>query len=128
MSQLKKARVVVAHREASVRQIVREALEARGVWVETTESGEDAVRLTREARPEAVLLSLDLENLDGWTVLERLRAEVSTDTLLVALTADARAETRRLALERGFTSYLTLPIRPFALLEHLEELGLNGSD
>lgn len=128
MSQSSRAAVVVAHREATVRQIVREALEARGVEVETTTSGDDAIRLTLERRPAAVLLALDLEKVDGWEVVAAIRRSGHDDTVLVALTADARAETRRKALERGFTSFLSLPIGPFELLEHLKSLGLHAAE
>lgn len=113
-------KVVLGHREPTVREIVREALRAAGVDVWTTALGEEAVRWALEVRPAAVLLSLELENVDGWQVARILRIMGPATLPVVALTADAREATRVRALAAGFSSYVTLPVRPVDLVEHVE--------
>lgn len=120
--------VVVAHLKESVRQIVREALEASGLEVHTTERGEEALELARRHRPRVLLLSLDLWELNGWSVVDTLRQQECDQVVVVALTADARQETRERALACGFTRYLTLPIEPFDLLDRLDALGVGRRD
>lgn len=126
MERERKREVVVAHRESTVRHILEVALTARDWVVHTTARGEDAIRLVLDREPAALLLSLDLENVDGWRVVEVLRG-AATEAMIVALTADARRSTRERALEWGFDRYMPLPVEPFEVADRLEELGKGGS-
>lgn len=110
--------VVLAHREVSVRDIVQTALKARCIPVHVTERGEEALRLALETAARVVVLGLDLENVDGWQIVRALKAS-GREMSVVALTADARSETRQRASEAGFDGFITLPIVPGALVERL---------
>lgn len=127
MGQVDDRAVVLAHRDSAVRQIVRAALESRGVMVHTTRRGEEAIRLVQEWNPGAVLISLELENVSGWQVAKVLR-ESGSETPIIAVTADARSTTRGEALESGFTDYWTLPVNPFELARRLAAMGIGPGE
>jgi signal transduction histidine kinase/CheY-like chemotaxis protein/putative methionine-R-sulfoxide reductase with GAF domain len=98
--------VLVIDDDARDRRLVADTLEPEGYSVLTAEDGEEGVELVRRERPAVVLLDLLMPGLDGFAVVDELRADPSTaDVPIVVLTAkDLRsADRERLA---GRISYL----------------------
>jgi response regulator of citrate/malate metabolism len=89
-------------------------------------SGQDALRMARERRPELVLLDIYLPDVDGLTVLRRLRAELPEVDVLV-ITAAREVETVRGALRGGVVNYLIKPFEYDALRERLESYAVTRS-
>src|SRR3984885_6163507 len=68
--------------EPDIREIVQLALGLTGrLVVYTGESGEEAIKLARELRPDLVLLDVMMPGLDGPGTLKRMRA----NTLLASI-------------------------------------------
>ncbi|MBX6365791.1 MAG: response regulator [Gemmatimonadetes bacterium] len=69
-------------------------------------------------RPDLLILDLHMPGLDGFGVLERLRAEIPEDTFLpiIVLTADDEPATRRRALAAGAADFV---VKPFEEIETL---------
>ncbi len=79
----------------------------------------EAVEACAEFEPDLILLDLIMPNVDGYTVLETLRANEDPDTFLpiVVLTADTAEEAKERALEADATDFLVKPVsRTEALL------------
>ena len=98
--------VLVIDDDARDRRLIADTLEPEGYSVLSAESGEEGIELVRRDRPSVVLLDLLMPGLDGFAVVERLRADPSTaDVPIVVLTAKdlRRADRERLA---GRISYL----------------------
>jgi signal transduction histidine kinase/CheY-like chemotaxis protein len=92
--------------DARDRRLIADTLEPEGYSVLSAESGEEGIELVRRERPAVVLLDLLMPGLDGFAVVERLRADPSTsDVPIVVLTAKdlCAADRERLA---GRISYL----------------------
>jgi signal transduction histidine kinase/CheY-like chemotaxis protein len=65
-------------------------------------SGEEGLRLARQEQPRAVFLDLDMPDLSGWEVLQRLRAQAATGRIPVIVHTSRvleEAERQRLARE-----------------------------
>jgi len=84
-------------------------------------TGLDAVR---RVRPQAVLLDIRLPGIDGWTVLETLKADPSTRDIpvIVVSIVDERAR----GAELGAAAYLVKPVRRDELLAALSGIGPPG--
>lgn len=92
-------------------KLARDVLEFAGFTVIVAVSGEDAVVRATSARPDLVLMDLQLPGIDGHEALSRLRRDDRTsDIPVVALTAFAMREDRERALAAGFDGYLHKPI------------------
>lgn len=105
-------------------KLARDVLEYAGFTVLVAVSGEDAVVRATSARPDLVLMDLQLPGIDGHEALSRLRRDERTsDIPVVALTAFAMREDRERALAAGFDGYLYKPIDvrrfPDQVREHL---------
>ncbi len=73
-----------------------------------TQQGDWALSLARDYLPSAILLDLDLPDIDGFTVLERLKRDPSTRHIPVHVMSSLRERER--ALRAGAISYLNKPV------------------
>lgn len=84
---------------------------------------EAGLALASSARPDLVLLDIQLPGMDGFEVLRRLRADPATRRLpVVAVSANAMPADRAKAALAGFDDYVTKPIdipHLLAVVDHL---------
>jgi len=71
--------VLLIDDEETSRYIIRQALGGCGpLLVQEAETGAEGLRLARSSRPDAILLDLRLPDIDGYDIMERLRADPAT--------------------------------------------------
>jgi HAMP domain-containing protein/CheY-like chemotaxis protein/signal transduction histidine kinase len=85
-----------------------------------TMHGDSALSLARDYLPSAILLDLDLPDIDGFTVLDRLKRDPSTRHIPVHVMSSLRERER--ALRLGAISYLNKPVSKEALQEELSRI------
>jgi CheY-like chemotaxis protein len=96
-------RVLVADDNPAGRELVRETLGGYAAVIEEAADGREALRKMREARPDLVLLDIQMPEMDGFAVLREIRQDPELRGLrVVALTAFAMQGDRERALEAGF--------------------------
>lgn len=96
-----------------VNQLLVEQLLARwsGVRLVQAEDGANGIELARSLRPDLVLLDMQLPDIDGFAVLDALRADPTTrDLTVVALSASAMPESVAQARAHGVADYWTKPL------------------
>lgn len=106
-------RLLVVEDERDLADTLRRALEEEEFAVDISGVGEDALFKIREMPYDAVVLDLMLPRLDGWSVLQRARADGIRTPVLI-LTARDVIDDRVRGLNLGADDYLT---KPFALAE-----------
>jgi len=106
--------LVVDDEEMNVEFIRRVLSPESGCTLASTTDSRDAVRLYREFRPDVVLLDLKMPHIDGFQLLELLRAETPRNSFvpIVVLTSDVGPEAKRHALAAGAKDFLTKPFSP----------------
>ncbi|MDN3711119.1 response regulator [Paracoccus cavernae] len=83
----------------------------RGVHVTTAESGFEALDQLEAKRFDAVLMDMQMPEMDGLETTKRIREIQSLrDLPVIALTAQARVEDREATLLVGMAAHLTKPI------------------
>ncbi|MFD2367732.1 response regulator [Pseudoduganella sp. GCM10020061] len=85
-----------------------------------THKGDSALSLARDYLPSAILLDLDLPDIDGFTVLDRLKRDPSTRHIPVHVMSSMRE--REKALRQGAISYLNKPVSKEALHEEFTRI------
>ncbi|MYM97637.1 HAMP domain-containing protein [Duganella vulcania] len=85
-----------------------------------TMQGDSALSLARDYLPSAILLDLDLPDIDGFTVLDRLKRDPSTRHIPVHVMSSLRERER--ALRLGAISYLNKPVSKAALQEEFTRI------
>jgi two-component system KDP operon response regulator KdpE len=114
MSAQRGASILVVDDEPAILRAVRTNLRAHGYQVETAETGAAAVDRHDRARPDLVLLDLNLPDLDGSEVIRRLRQRAPTPIIVLSV-RDAEGD-KVAALDAGADDYVTKPFGADELL------------
>ncbi|WP_394428181.1 response regulator transcription factor [Streptomyces sp. SGAir0957] len=115
---MEKVRLLVVDDDPPIADLVATVARYEGWDAVTAHTGEDALRLAGEFRPDIVVLDLMLPGVDGFGVLDRLRA-AGTMVPVVFLTARDGVADRVAGLTRGGDDYL---VKPFAVEELMARL------
>ena len=107
-------RILVADDDEQMRRLLKMVLEREGYVVEEARDGLDALDHVDAHLPDLVLLDVDMPRLDGFGVLEELRARVHTAALPVVMLT-ARIESEGEALDLGAQDFLSKPVQPTSL-------------
>jgi two-component system, OmpR family, KDP operon response regulator KdpE len=109
--------VLIIDDEVQIRRLLRVCLEGNGYRVNEADSGQAGVTQAAQHPPEAVILDLGLPDMDGVSVLKRLR-EWSRVPVIVLSVRD-REEDKISALDHGADDYITKPFSSGELLARL---------
>jgi CheY-like chemotaxis protein len=114
----------VEDNESNVRLVEQIMTLRPGVTLKIAMQGHLAIELAEEHAPDLILLDLNLPDISGEDVLERLMANKRTATIpVVVVSADATLEQRKRLLARGATDYLTKPFNIPELLSVIDGSG-----
>ena len=102
------------------------ALETAGYVVTTAFEGKEAVAKVREAKPDLVILDVNLPGQDGFGVLAELRK--FSQVPVIMLTVRATEEDEIQGLDLGADDYLRKPFSPRALLARVRSHLRRNSD
>ena len=102
--------VLVADDEPRITKLVSMILSEEGFRVVTAGSGEAAIALSDEVRPDLIVLDLMMPGLDGFEVMSQLRSRRPVPIIL--LTARASIADRAKGLDLGADDYVGKPFHP----------------
>src|SRR3989454_6982784 len=101
-------RVLVVDDEAANRTLLTEALEPAGFTVLPASGGQQAIEMAKADKPDLVLLDLVMPDVNGFAVVEALRADDRTrDTPIMVLTAANLTEADRRQLNGRVSQVLS---------------------
>jgi len=100
-------RVLVVDDEPQIRRALATNLEIRGYEVDLAATGEDALRMAGERRPDVVVLDLGLPGIDGLQGVTGLRGW--TDVPIIVLSVRESEAAKVAALDAGADDYVTKP-------------------
>ena len=111
-------RVLVVDDSSTMLMSLRGVLSSGGFDVRTASSGAEALEsLDTEARPDLVITDLNMPQMDGLTLLGRLRTHKATRfTPVLLLTTESETSKRQEARKLGATGWLVKPVPPADLL------------
>jgi pilus assembly protein CpaE len=117
-------RILVVDSDPTVRRALGNALMQAGYQVIASADGTEALRIVRADKPALVLIAANLPNVDGFTIVSRLRLEdgPSTHTPAILLLAENEASSRGKALRSGADDYLIKPFHPAELMARMRSL------
>ncbi|MEY3901157.1 MAG: hypothetical protein RL189_463 [Pseudomonadota bacterium] len=101
-------RILVIDDDPSAIDLMRRFLGRHGFECISLKSGHHAVDEAIRLEPDAILLDVFMPDVDGWTILSRLKAEARTREIPVIFTT--MTDERSLGLSLGAVDYFTKPI------------------
>jgi two-component system, chemotaxis family, sensor kinase CheA len=117
-------RLLVAEDSITTRTQIRRILEGAGYFVETAVDGRDALGKLQDQSFHAVVSDIEMPNLDGFGLVEHIRAHAGWGNLpVILLTSLASEEHRQRGLDVGANAYIIKgTFNQKTLLEALERL------
>ncbi|WP_028646830.1 response regulator [Nocardiopsis sp. CNT312] len=122
-------RVLVVEDDEVIRELIRLNLELEGFEVFTAVDGQDCLDRVGYIDPHIVTLDVMMPRVDGWTAVERLRADrARRDCRIVLVTARAQEDDRLRGEHLGVDAYVTKPFDPDALVDLIRDLVGGGGE
>lgn len=119
-------RVLLVDDEESFVKTLGKRLSARGLVVDTSNSGEDAIAKAKRHAFDVIVLDLAMPGMDGIETLKRLR-EIDPDLQIVLLTGHGSIEKAVEATKLGAMDFLQKPASLSDLLKLIHEAGVRRS-
>ncbi|HET9159688.1 MAG TPA: response regulator transcription factor [Caulobacteraceae bacterium] len=118
-----KARILVVEDDASVRQLIRTGLGRADYEVHVARDGKEALEAIARIQPDAMVLDINMPELDGFGVLEALREKPEgLRPATMILTARHAEDDVRRAMALGAKDYLTKPFSETQLMRRIARL------
>jgi PAS domain S-box-containing protein len=117
------ASVLIVDDTAASRYAVSRTLRKAGYAVEEASTGGEALRLAA-AGPDLVILDVNLPDMSGYEVCQRIKADPVTASIPVLHLSSSfvHSENRSEGLESGADGYLVYPLEPRELLANVEAM------
>jgi DNA-binding response OmpR family regulator len=117
-------KILIVDDDRALCRMMARALEGEGYLVVTAFSGEDGLALFREERPAMVILDFAMPGMNGFEVVNEIRSieEPKHRTIVVIVTAYSQTFLVSVDFKISVDSYLTKPILPSDLVEHVNDL------
>lgn len=105
-------RILVVEDVADARHLVTDVLQAYGAEVAAVESGAAALQILDSFRPHVLVSDIGMPDMDGYELIERIRAEgrSSEELPALALTAFASPADREAAALAGYQTHIAKPL------------------
>jgi len=119
-------RVLIVEDDSVVADMVTDVLSALNIETFIAPSGQAALALYSEHDPDLVLLDIALPDLNGFEVARQIREKEGTTprTHITMMTAYAQSFFVSKGFEAGIDDYLSKPILPQDLEDHVATLAL----
>ena len=109
--------ILIVDDEPQIRRVMRTTLSSNGYTVIEARSGEEALEIMRNERPELVLLDVNMPGIGGLEVCREIRDQ--SDVAIIMLTVRNTEHDKVLALDAGADDYV---VKPFSIEELLARI------
>jgi CheY-like chemotaxis protein len=104
-------RVLIVDDDPLSRELLADCLQSLDVEIHQAHDGLEALDVIEEARPDLMLVDIQMPRMDGFALLKELRSRNDTRSIpIFAISAFAMAGDAERALARGFNQYITKPV------------------
>lgn len=115
--------ILIVEDEAAIRNNIARLLRMEGYEVATAADGSEGLAQARGRAPDLVITDINMPGMDGFALVEALRAEpaLATTPVMMLTALDDRASMRR-GMRAGADDYLAKPFTRVELLDALDGL------
>jgi DNA-binding response OmpR family regulator len=115
-----KPRILVVDDAPELRMLLEPILVREGFDVTIATTGDSSIDLTREQRPDVIILDLMMPGIDGLEACRRIRA--FSDAYIIMLTSKDATVDKVIGLSMGADDYLAKPFSPPELVARIRAM------
>lgn len=116
-------KVLVVDDSATDLKKLEQIVAAGGYTVITASSGKEALERVKHDRPDAVLLDVIMNDMNGFQVCRALTADANTKNIPIVLVSSKKEKTDQVwGVEQGARAYVTKPFTSEQILDQLRAL------
>jgi twitching motility two-component system response regulator PilH len=117
-------KILIVDDSPTERHVLNEMLVAAGYDVIASDSGDDAIRVAKRERPDAILMDIVMPGLNGFQATRQLTQDNSTRHIPVIICTTKNQETDRIwGMKQGAKDYVMKPIDEAELLQKIASQG-----
>ncbi len=115
--------IVIVDDESDMAKLLKMDLELEHYHVAFALNGREALELIKKVKPDLVLLDISMPEMDGYEVLEKLKASESTKGIpVIMLTAKGLEQDIQKGLKLGADDYIVKPFFPGLLFKRIKSI------
>ena len=114
------ARILIIEDNVDNMSLMRILMERENYQVITAYDGRDGLQVIREQHPDLILLDLDMPVVDGWGVIDQVKADPALQNIpIVVVSAHFLPGDDRRVFEAGCAAFVA---KPFKILDLMDEI------
>lgn len=120
-------KILIMEDNENMIEIISKAFEMRGIKIIKTKSGKEGIALAKKERPDAIVLDILLNDIDGFDVLAILKEESDTQSIPVIIYTNLQNTNDKLeSFKLGAEAYYyKTEVPPLKLVNNIIELIQN---
>ncbi|HEX2948732.1 MAG TPA: response regulator transcription factor [Armatimonadota bacterium] len=104
--------ILLIEDDLRIRTLLPRYFVREGMTVHAIPNGKDGMASIEEHLPDVVLLDVNLPDIDGWSILRRIRQDLAPKLAVIMLTGRSDVPDRLLGLDLGADDYIVKPFEP----------------
>jgi DNA-binding response OmpR family regulator len=112
--------ILLIEDDRRIRELLPRYFAQDGMTVLTAADGKSGLVLLAERQPDLVLLDVNLPDLDGWSILKRIRHSLAPEQPVIMLTGRSDVPDRLLGLDLGADDYIVKPFEPLEVVARVK--------
>lgn len=122
-------KILIVDDDMETLRLVGLMLQRQGYQIVAASNGTQALGLTRNEKPDLIVLDVMMPDMDGYEVTRQLRQDKDTlDIPIILFTAKSQVDDKVTGYEVGADDYLTKPVHPAELVAHIKALLSRGKN
>ncbi|MBP7111092.1 MAG: response regulator transcription factor [Firmicutes bacterium] len=113
-------RIVLIEDDRQIRQLLPRYFAREGMEMATAPAGYEGLDMIYESRPSLVILDVNLPDIDGWSILTRIRKGPDRDLPVIMLTSRSDVPDRLMGLDLGADDYIVKPFEPLEVVARVK--------
>jgi DNA-binding response OmpR family regulator len=112
--------ILLIEDDRRIRDLLPRYFSQAGMTMLTAPDGQTGLSLVAERHPDLVLLDVNLPDLDGWSILKRIRHTLAPQQPVIMLTGRSDVPDRLLGLDLGADDYIVKPFEPLEVIARVK--------
>jgi response regulator RpfG family c-di-GMP phosphodiesterase len=123
-----KIKILVVDDSSTSNLLCKSLLEEQDYKVITAENGYEAIKMVYNHMPDAILLDIMMPDIDGYTVLARIKSEKETEHIpVIIISAKDDQKSIKMAFALGADDFVSKPLGKNKLVDSVKKLFVSKS-